>query len=161
MSACTKSTPGGHGVGVTGGAVVQHDHLVALGEHQPGDDRADVAGAADDQRLHRVTARLSVPGTHVTQPLGGDLGGDVVDEGAHGRFRPGQVFDLAFGPADGEHLQVQPVVASSACTGAWCTPVVRSGSLDRLQWRSVADPGPSCRADGAGRTCETGPGGEP
>ena len=59
MSRLDQLHPGGHGVGVPGGAVVQHDDLVALGDQQPGDDRADVAGAADDQRLHRATGSTS------------------------------------------------------------------------------------------------------
>src|SRR4051812_636005 len=50
---------GRHRIRVSGGAVVQDDHFIALGQQLPGDDGSDVAGAADHQRLHRATVVTS------------------------------------------------------------------------------------------------------
>ena len=76
--------------------------------------------------ISRVTTEPDVTGTADDQGFI-DLGDDVVDDGAHGRFRPGQIFDLALGAADGEHLQVQPLTHWSV--NRWGIPCCPGGPM--------------------------------
>ncbi len=60
---------GGHRPAVARGQVVGHGDSVAGVEEVAGDDAADVAGAADDERLHGVAARRRASATMATIAL--------------------------------------------------------------------------------------------
>jgi hypothetical protein len=88
-------------------------------DQTPSGDRPNRSLNAD-----RVASVTSASSADIAQHLRGLLGGDVVDEHAHGRFTAGQVLELARCPTDREDLQEQVGQAVADRAGACCQPAM-------------------------------------